>query len=152
MLNLNTYKAHLVNYYIRANENNPTAKNERVKHIKKNYSDGFLNRIIKNTDRFITMLITKMAKERYISEGNIFDTLELPVTKNPIEYILNGCGGGWPADTLFYWNGKNKKALVSKYLTEQFFSDNFHIEIQDGKFSINGPIEIFDTTIDFLKK
>jgi len=144
MYDLEKYREHLINFYVRANENNATEKQKRADYVKKNHKDRKLAKIIKHTDRFITMLVEKMRRERYVSEGNIFDTLELANVKTPTLYVLNGCGGGWPADTLFAWQ---KKPMVSKFIVEQHFGETFTIEILTDvttKFSVNGPIDIFD--------
>jgi len=148
MFNFEEYKKHLMNFYIRAYENNDEALQRRTKVINKNYTDKVLKKIIKDTEQFILSLVAKMAKERQIQDDRISFEMKLPAGKDLFDYISNGCDGGWAADTLFKFVLEKETVLVSKHLVEKMFGDNFVINVlsedKANRFSISGPVSEFE--------
>ena len=143
MFTTEEYKKHLMEFYIRAYENNDDSRERRAREIKKNYTDKYLGQIIRDTQSFLSMLVAQMEKQPP-QNGRIECVLKLPKTDQLHQYISNGCDGGWAADYLFHWGD----GVISKHLVEKFFGDNFVINFltigkQDHQFSISGTVEEF---------
>lgn len=120
IFDLDSYKKHLISYYYYERDNNPTSYEERRTLIERQYSDEDLLEIIKNTERFIEILIQRTANSnRTFIEFEIF---------GDDQHVFTNCTGGWSPDTLIQIFSDGKEAYISRYLLKQFLTDNFRLE------------------------
>ena len=166
-MNLQEYKSYLSNFHGLGCDNNAESLAKRTEYINRRYSDSFLQLIIDSTEKFIVMLLGKMAERKNSwKKGKEEIFCELLLRDNSHEltnYISNNCTYGYHADKFFFWGTRNHRInYISEYLTQEFFGREFAIEIsvddierynkdEDSisifpvhKFGIRGPVAELD--------
>lgn len=119
---LKSYKEYLIDFYVYGGDINAQKKRKaKIDSIDENY----LIKIIEDTKKFILSVLDKMKEENAVFKGNIFTSVDI---SGKVEFISNGCIGGWPADELYDCEG----LTVSRHLLNSFFKD-FRIEVSEDE-------------------
>lgn len=118
MITLEEYKNHLLNNIYEDYDNTPEKYQERLMHLKRDYPDDKLNKIIEDTYSFARDIINNANLD--------WGVWELDIDEDKIDEInLFLCGGRY-SDTIFF---DNDGRHISKYILKTLFGKRFLIEI-----------------------
>lgn len=132
IFNLDDYRKYLIDYYVEEYDKNTYER--RSFHIKRYYSDDYLNNIIKGTESFINYLLFELESKRINTEEFVDCKIKMPyfdeLGRCRTSYISNNCIGGWSSDTIIKPSQKNN-FLVSMYLLKKFLGNDFKVNIEN---------------------
>ena len=145
IIDLKLYKKYLINYYIYPCDE--IEYDQRKKRINNYYNDDFLDKVVKDTKKFILSILKNMGTTVCEESNNVFykELISSYIYKD----IYNGCFGGFNADKLICPDEYNCDFLVSMYIIEEFFGDHFKIDLVEDvreKYDEDDEIGYFDST------
>lgn len=125
VFSLENYKDYLISYY--GNKGDELKRDVRKQYVESHYSDEELNTIVVNTEMFVLLLLKEIYLQIDSSDKTIY--LKKEISSYFCKSISNGCLGGWQPDRLFCPDEQKSDVLVSKHLIQEFFGNDFSIEI-----------------------
>lgn len=126
MISLEEYKNYLIDTYHWEYDNNDKMKQERKERLSKKYSDEFLQKIVKDTQKFVADIFN--------SETINYGYCRFELYQDTTSYISLGLSGGWFSDRLFT---DIKGRIISEYILHNIFGKQFMIYVKDEEIIID---------------
>ncbi|MBE6152289.1 MAG: hypothetical protein E7165_03135 [Firmicutes bacterium] len=145
ILDLKTYKQYLINYYKYTCDED--RGEYRKKYINTHYDTKILDKVVKDTKKFILSIIKQMSMTISEKSDNVF--YKEIVSSNVYKDIYNGSIGGFSPDRLICPDEYNCDCLVSLYMIEEFFGNNFKLDLVEDiheEYDVDDEVGYFNLT------